>query len=521
MPAPDSRAAQLFRRCETVLLATVLVAAAAAVQFAVGEARIPYELDYEEGNVLNAGLLIAQGATPYPDLQRLAVLNAYTPFFYVVVAHVIEHEGVQFTAPRMVCLLLGILAAVLVGALSWRFTNDVRRAVMFGCLYLTLPTVQYWLPLLRVDWLGLALALAGLGIVAFGPRYWYAAALLFVAALFSKQTFAAAPAAGFAWLLWTRRWKAAAGLAALMAALSALVFWSWQTRTHGQFAWHMLHDHPQPFSLRQFAAVIGLALPLPGTPFWRLALFILPLNLMVLLLAWEMIRRTNWREFPLPRLYLAFSAAVPLITIPKGGSATNHLLEFFAAACVCASVGYTRIGEAAAARKWMAALPLVLALLTAGLAVAWRFPQLNQPSTALLRDCGRAYAYVKEHVGERVLAENLGAVVLAGKPVLVSPYLLKQLVQYSGWPDATLTSSIREDRFDAILLADTATSMLPQGSEAWSAEALQAIDERYQLKARFACRYATAAYEPRRERPQGISSRGAARSQSQREAPRN
>jgi len=150
-------------------------------------------------------------------------------------------------------------------------------------------------------------------------------------------------------------------------------------------------------------------------------------------------------------------------------------------------------------------------VLTVGLAVAWRFPQLNQPSTAMLADCGRAYSYVKQHPGENVLAENLGAVVLAGKPVLVSPYLLEQVVRYGSWPDAGLVSGIRGRRFDVILLADTAKNMLRRGSEAWSPAVLQAVDETYKLKKRFACRYAAAAYEPAMETPNGAIAIGAGR----------
>jgi hypothetical protein len=262
----------------------------------------------------------------------------------------------------------------------------------------------------------------------------------------------------------------------------------------------MLRDHPQPFSLRQFAEVIALALPAPGTPFWPLAALILPVHALLLVLAWEAVRRGPWREFPLLVIYLLFAAAVPLITIPKGGSATNHLLELFAVGSVCAAVGYSRVAQQAGTKKWVVVFPILLALLTAGLAITWRLPQLNQPSTAMLADCGRAYAYVKRHPGERVLAENLGAVVLAGKPVLVSPYLLNQIVLYGGWPDEALRSQVQEQEFQVVLLSDEAKQLLREGSAAWSPSVLRAIEANYQLKARFACRYASAAYEPRPRR---------------------
>jgi len=144
------------------------------------------------------------------------------------------------------------------------------------------------------------------------------------------------------------------------------------------------------------------------------------------------------------------------------------------------------------------AFPIALAILSAGLAIAWRIPGSNQPSTALLRDCDRAYSYVRNHPGRNVLSENLGALVLGGKPVLVSPYLLNQIVRYGGWPDGPLVSSVRERKFDIILLARDVQKFQQEGSEAWSPGVLAAIEQNYILTRNFECRYAVAAYEPKR-----------------------
>jgi len=489
--------ARRFRQCEVLLLVVALAGAAASIQYAIHQARLPYEMDYEEGNVLNAGLLIASGGTPYPDPQVLPVFNAYTPLFYEVVAFFIRQFGVQFAAPRMNCIGLGIAAAAMVSALVWRFTRNAPRSIIFGALFLILPTTQYWLPILRVDLLALALALAGTVLIAYQPHRWYAAAPLFVAALYTKQTFAAAPAACFVYFLHERRWRAALGLGALIATLSALVFWGLQTRSGGLFAWHMLRDHPQPWSLRQFGEVIGVALPSPDSPYWAMAAVILPLHGIVALLAWEGLRR-NWKRVPLVAFYMLFSLAVPLVTIPKGGSATNHLLETVAVACVCASLGYSYIADRVRERPALVAFPIALAILTAGLAVAWRIPGLNQPSTALLRDCDSAYRYVRNHPGRNVLSENLGALVLGGKPVLVSPYLLNQIVRYGNWTDGPLVSSVRERNFDIILLARDIHQFRQEGSEAWSPAVLNTIEQNYVLTRNFECRYAVAAYEPKR-----------------------
>jgi hypothetical protein len=346
----------------------------------------------------------------------------------------------------------------------------------------------------------LALALAGMVVVAYRPQRWYLAVPFFVAACYSKQTFVAAPAACLAWFLFQRKWKTVAGFFASMAAVAAVVFWFLQLRTGGLFAYHMLRDHPQPFLLRQFLEVIGKALPAPLSPFWRMAAFMLPLYGIVWLLLRNVVKRGIWQQFSLPVFYLVCTAGVSLITAPKTGSDTNHLLELLAAAFVCAGIGYVRLTDVAVTKPGVLVLPLLLSILTVAIAVVWRSPKFNHGSTAMLRDCDRAYAYVREHPGSRILAENLGALVLANKRVLVSPYLLAQIVRYAGWSDAPLVSQIRERQFEAIVLAEDVEKFRREGAEAWSPEVIAAIAENYDLHVRFQCRYATAAYEPKLSR---------------------
>jgi hypothetical protein len=496
-PLRQQSSVQRFRQFEIVLLLVVLLSSIAAIQFAIGRTRLPYEIDYEEGNILNAGLELAHGGTPYPDPHVLPVLNAYTPLTYALVAYCVRQAGVQFALPRMVCMGCGIAIAFLIIALIWRWTRRLSVAIIFGALYLTLPIVQYWLPLLRVDLPSIALALGGMVLIAYRARWWPLATPFFVAAVYTKQPCVAAAAACFTWFLYERKWRTALGFALSLAAACALVFWVLQMRTGGLFAFHMLRDHPQPGSLRQWLEVIGKALPAPLSPFWHMAIFMLPLYAIVWLLLRRVVRPAVWRQFPLPVFYLAFAAAVSLITAPKSGSDTNHLLEVFAGALICAGIGYVHLTERAATRRSLIVLPVLLSTITIAIAFAWRSPKFNQGSTAMLQDCSNAYQYVRDHPGRRVLSENLGALVLANKPVLVSPYLLAQIVRYGGWSDVNLVSQVQNHQFDLILLAKEVEDFQRHGAEAWSPAVISAMEQNYELRRRFQCRYAMAAYEPK------------------------
>jgi hypothetical protein len=88
--------------------------------------------------------------------------------------------------------------------------------------------------------------------------------------------------------------------------------------------------------------------------------------------------------------------------------------------------------------------------------VAVHFPlartQLPFDPYATVQDCDRVYAMVKQYPGDRVLSENVGALVLAGKTVWVSnPFVYSQLVMRGSWPDAGLERMVRNREFDLIV----------------------------------------------------------------------
>ena len=78
----------LFLRCCAVILACAAGFAAVLNTFDAWHlAGLPFEMNYEEGNILNAALRIVNGLSPYPDPHAFPnVLNPYGPVFYYLVA---------------------------------------------------------------------------------------------------------------------------------------------------------------------------------------------------------------------------------------------------------------------------------------------------------------------------------------------------------------------------------------------------------------------------------------------------
>ena len=186
----------------------ILGCAVYSLSVVVRTVQLPMQFDYEEGNILNAGLRITQGQTPYPAPRGWPiVLNPYGPVAYLATAGMVKWFGISFVAPRLVSVFCGVLIAFLVGALIRKFGGSLSTAVLFGGAFLCVNSIRNWLLTCRVDWLALALSLGGLAVLMFWERRWYVAALLFAAALFVKYTLIAAPLACGLYLAMRRDWR--------------------------------------------------------------------------------------------------------------------------------------------------------------------------------------------------------------------------------------------------------------------------------------------------------------------------
>src|SRR5262245_52485494 len=153
----------------------------------------PFQADYEEGNILNALTRILHGSTPWPEPRALpSVINPYGPVAYYLLVLPARLFGLELVYPRGMILVCALVIAALLAFELRRRTGSIVLASTFGLIYLTIPNIQDWAWVLRVDFLGIAFTFAGL--VVFGRRLdrgdpsGVLPALLFAAALLVKTT---------------------------------------------------------------------------------------------------------------------------------------------------------------------------------------------------------------------------------------------------------------------------------------------------------------------------------------------
>lgn len=472
---------RIYLLLEVLLLACTSCATIFAVISAVRRAAVVYQVDFEEGNIVNAGLRITQGLTPYPDPHAFPnALNPYGPIPYLAVAALVKLAGVGFLYPRLLVLLSVLTITALIALVIEGEYRSWLLALAMAAAYPTIFFVQSWSAILRVDAPGIVLSLGGLVLCQRWRGRWPWAASLMAAALFVKCTLLAAPAACLADLVLRREWKRAAGFAGLLAGICGVLFAATQWWSGGYFAFHTFGTHADPFSwdhYRKFADPI-----LPYTP-----------HLAFPVLCYVGVMAAH-RRITLPLLYLTCSAALT-VTLGKLGSNSNQLLEVMAALTICAGLGLAALRDQV--KPW--ALGLAGMLVAAVLVV--NFATRVQPWRKLVApamNCGSAYRAVQLH-GEWVLSESIGPMLLAHKPVFVSnPFVYRYLVTERGWSDAPLQTAIREKKFDLILLEHTLSESQAVGAERWSPGVVNAIAENYHVVGYFPCQDAFMALEPTR-----------------------
>ena len=459
---------------EWLLAATMVACALVTIETAVRILQQPFELNFGEADVLNAGVRIVKGLTPYPNPREWPViLNPYGPVFYLGVALAVKIFGVGFAAPRLLVLSAAVGLVVVLMLLLWRWTHNWAVAVAFACAFLWFQTAL-WATVLRVDVPAVALSLLGLYLFVAHPRKWVGAAMVFVLALLCKITAVAAPAACVLWLLWKRNPVRAAKFAGLLALLLALGFAVTQWWSGGYFLFHTFWTHPDLYDWHLL---------------WRKTTEQLLANwVFALLTLIYLANAVRLRRLELPFFYICL-ALLGTVTAGKVGANTNHLLESSAALCLGGGLGWTALAEAASlSRRATAFMGLVAVGIAAGTLLSYHSLDYGWTGAG----CAAVYDAVRRSPGERVLSENVGAVVLAGKEVMISdPFVYTQLVERAGWSDRELQERIRQHYFDLIVIGG------PLYSQRWSAGVRQTIAERYRAIASSSCPDANTMLVPR------------------------
>jgi len=481
-PAAGNWNSRLLRLSEWVMAGCIVAAAVLTVWRAVGEARLPFQLDYEEGNILNAAVRLASGHSPYPDPHAYPnALDPYGPIGYWLAAACMRLAGVSFLLPRLLMLACGLAIALLLVLLARAWTGSAVLAVAFGLYFLANGVTRDWLPLMRIDLLAIAFTLAGLWLcLRTEGRAWLPSGLLFALALFVKYTALAAPAACVLYLLVRREFRRAFLLAGTLAALCLAGFLTMQAATGGLFFFHMFRTHPDPYTFRRLLGIFVLVEPSV-------------VALAPLLLAFFL---TKARQSLPALLYLLCAIGVVLVTGGKAGSFINHFLEPIAACTLAAALGYQAWARSPRAPRLLPLLPCLIGCVALYLSDAFTHDTRVVPLN--VSGCAELYRMVRESPVKSVPSENVGAVVLAGRePEVSNPFVLNQLVRHHDLPAQPLEQMVAERKFGYIILTNDPETMEMVGSTRWWHCLVRLMAGSYRVAKIYDCAEANIVLEPR------------------------
>lgn len=432
--------------------------------FAAGSIRAlfyPHELDYGEGIVWYQVQQLFAGQA-YGDIHTYpAVVFHYTPLFHFLSGLVAKLGMDGLAAGRLVSLLSTVAMAILVGAIVrhviLQSQGDRRTAIacaaIAGLTLLIAFPVRLWAPMMRVDMLAFALALAGIyaGLRAIRQPGWvYLAALCFVAAVFAKQTMIAAPASVFLGLSLYRRRTALAGILTCLAAgsiaLAALAY-----ATGGGFLRHVFLYNVNRIDIGRFDQITTIAL---GHILLIMAALVGVAATSPALRQFLVRRRQAEPQDVATTILLCYLmlTTIMLLLILKSGSSANYFIEWFAALSIFVGFGLRMAversigrGMAIASETSPAGKFAVAALCAQTLFIS---PNLYSPEFFEARADGLAQLteMVRSADGP-VISDDMVVVMRAGRPVLWEPAIFTELASTGVYDERPFVRMIDERRF--------------------------------------------------------------------------
>ncbi|MEW6282270.1 MAG: hypothetical protein AB1758_26930, partial [Candidatus Eremiobacterota bacterium] len=342
--------------------------------------------------------------------------------------------------------------------------------------FLLHPLVMGWCYRNRVDVLGLALC--GIALcwadrrTPASPRRWIGVGLLLSAALFTKQTFIAAPLAVLANLLWRGQRRDAVALVGVMAGAMGLGLLILYLLNGPSFVEALVRYNALPVRWAQMIYFVNTYRPSMG-----------PLALLAL----AGLLRGGWKQ---ERLWLLFTLASlgPVVGTARSGAFYNYFLEFHLGLSALGALGACRL---VASGRWPSGLAQALVLAQLGMASTVPLSFMDRPwdylrheFPVLLRgrypaylaagyDSERLRVWLDRHPGP-ILAENVGNPVVMGRlPWLCDPATYDNLIRLGLFDPGEITGRIQRREFELVLLQRT------RGNIRFSPEIIETILQNY------------------------------------------
>ncbi len=475
----------------------------------------PYQLDYGEGIVLWFAQQIRHGQTIYKGLEGLPYASSnYPPVAMALASLLMPIFGEGYLGGRLLNFASALLVAVLIyrmvknGSRSLPRTAWDRPAVLAALFFLGSPYIFHWVALFRVDLIGLAFAFGGVYCLwewernavggrqkAVGedpstqpdqqeaggikPKRWLTlrslpatyrllptAVVLFLLALFTKQTLFAGPAAAFI-AIWRHSRRLAIVFAAVLASAFAVVYLAMDYATSGGFTFGLITSNATVF--------------LPEQLFRLLEDFGVTFPILVLLALWHLIHRWRAHRIGIVEWY-GMIALAALVMAGRTGAWENYFFEAIAILCVMAgmTLGHWKRENYRLALDDALSAIVVPVLLIVQLALVWQDPRIVTDLVARDLPANQELAQVLARTPAPIISEDMGALATGGKPVDYYTFQYSSLARSGKWDQSWELSGLRDRVFPLVIL-ERGTREDVDHYRRFTREFVSSLDHYYQL----------------------------------------
>jgi hypothetical protein len=412
-----------------------------------------------------------------------------------VVRAIVATFGIDpLVAGRAVTLAATLVIALVAGAIAFTAmraivstTAQIVGASLAGLMVFTYQPVQAWAAMMRVDMLAISFSMAGvyLAIVA-GQRtiVLCAAFLMFVVAVYTKQTELSAPIAAMLVMVVVSARSAWAG-AVFGLLIGGVAFIILELKTGGGFWHHIFEYNLNHFSLHvlkrnirdQLPDALGVLVGVLAFAFlwWVDASSIAPQSLR----DWVDGLRQSQRLRALMILSLWFAfASVQLVSLGKWGSASNYFIEWMCITTVPTGMFMSLVWDRAATRNTAVRFAGPMGLL---LSLALAVHALHRPLVQFAIVGDRNAIAIRSHLVNLIrenpkpsLSEDMGLLLRAGQAVPIEPAIFDDLTARGIWDQRPFLRLIRDHAFGLVIFREAE-------DEVFTREVTNAVQKNYPL----------------------------------------
>ena len=413
----------------------------------------PYALDYGEGDVFWFTRKLAHGEQIYSTLQGPPFDAAnYPPVAMLFTASLYPIFGDTLTFGRW----LNFAAAVLVAAFIVRWvtseTRNWRAALLAAALFFGSTFVYHWMPLYRVDLIGVAFSFAGIfcvwrwesvvsrpsSVVSQKTLSFGLAILFFLLALYTKHSLLFAPAAA-AVAIFLRDKRAGIFFAGLLGASGGAIFLALEVWTRGGWSFGILALNATVWTPRVFLPLVtsfvttyAIVLCLGAVGWWT-----------------SVMRSKNERgekKIGVLEIY-ALASLLSIALAGREGAWENYFLEVIAMACVFTGFALVRFTGA----RWQLIFAVLL-LIQLGLFWNQHDPRIAQKLFDEARAGNVRVAPLVRNAAGMVISEDMSLLWLNGKRVEYYSFVYSTLARAGRYDQKWETENLRAGNFPLVIL---------------------------------------------------------------------